>query len=111
MPTKSTVQTTRIKTRVEQLREEIEDASQKLAYYESVPQDDYENGAILVAYKKFNETGIRYTYSLLKAANFWYVTGQSSRFTWDGLVDYLYANLSQSGGVQLFLVSEISEVS
>lgn len=107
---KSTVQTTRIKSRADQLREEIESAKAKLAYYESVPEDIFENGSVLVAYKQFCEGGIRYTYSLLKAAGFWYVTGHSGRFTWDAMTDYLWGNVSSSGSVQVFHVSEITEL-
>lgn len=54
--------------------------------------EDYEDGFIFVAERKFNSTGVAYTYVFLKVRNgCWYSTShtRSHTCTWSQLIDFL----------------------
>ncbi len=122
MPTpKSTVQSpsTRIKTRTDAINYEIETLQSQLAakqakleFFTNLPEDDYANGAIVVFEKKFASGGIVYTYAAVKGGNFWYLSGDTNRRTWDGLLEHLYYNVSLDGGgfIRSYWVSEIQQI-
>lgn len=107
---KSTVQSTIIRDKSDALRDEIDRLQEKLDRYESLPKDEYDNGAVVVFEKKFNKTGIKYTYACVKGAGFWFITGDTNRRTWEGLLDYLYVNVGEGGSVQGYFVSELTAV-
>lgn len=114
---KSAVQGHVIRDRSDALREEIEahykraaDLEARLARYASLPQDDYDNGAVVVFEKKFNKTGIVYTYACVKGGGYWFVSGDTNRRTWEGLLDHIYANLGEGGVVRAYWVSQIEEI-
>lgn len=42
------------------------------------PEDDFENGTVLVWTQRGGSTGVRYTYAALKVGGRWYITGPRS---------------------------------
>lgn len=117
MPTKSTVQSSKLKTRSDMLAAEVTalqaqiDAKQaKIDFLANLPEDDYANGATVIFEKKFATGGIVYTYAAVKGGNFWYLSGDTSRRSWESLLEYLYYNIADGGFIRVYFVSEITEV-
>lgn len=114
---KSTIQSTAIRDRSDVIREDIErrlaevaDLEARLERYASLPKDEYDNGAVVVFEKKFGPAGITYTYACVKGGGFWFVSGDTNRRTWEGLIDHIYLNLGEGGFVRAYWVSQIEEL-
>jgi hypothetical protein len=106
-----------IRDRSDALREEIEahykraaDLEARLARYETLPKDEYDNGSVVVFEKKFTKSGITYTYAAVKGGGFWFLSGESNRRTWEGMLDFIYANIGDGGFVKAYWVSQIEEI-
>lgn len=110
MPVKSTIHTTKIKDKREILAEEVAALQKRLDFYDGLPEDDFGNGAVVVFEKKFNVGGVTYTYAAVKGGGFWYLSGDTNRRTWDGLLDYMFYNLGNGGKVSAYWVTEIAEL-
>lgn len=112
---KSTVQKLRdrsdvIRDDIARRLDEVAALEAALLRYESLPKDDFDNGAVVVFEKKFNSKGITYTYACVKGGGYWFVSGDTNRRTWESLLDYIYANVGDGGHVRAYWVSQISEL-
>lgn len=109
MASRSTVQPI-VRDRAETIRDEIARLQVKLDRYENLPKDEYGPAAIVVFTKQFNNAGLKYTYACVKGGGFWFVTGRPDRYSWEGLLDFVYNNLSEDGSVEAHWVSELTSI-
>jgi hypothetical protein len=107
---KSTIQPNRLTERADNIRYEIEQLQAKLAAVESIPEDVYDTGAVVIFLKRFNEGGLTYTYAAVKGGGFWYLTGSPQRYTWNTLTDKLYGDIGSGGSIHAFFAEEIVEI-
>ena len=63
---------------------------EQLDYLESLPEDDFDNGAVISFTKKFRGN-VEYTYVALKAGNRWWLSGtrQAGVHSWDELIRFI----------------------
>lgn len=71
---------------------DIERAEKRLAAIEAFGDDDYEDETVLLFYKKFVNSGRKYTYCALKVAGYWFLTGPQQsglKYNWGALIDFV----------------------
>lgn len=79
------------KARKDELRREIATLQEELDRIESIPDEDYPEGTVLLFTKMFQENSTEYIYAMIKANGLWHTTGAKSpkAYTWEEIRTWL----------------------
>lgn len=78
--------------RIDRLQSQIDSLQRELARISSLPEDDFEDHAVIMFEKKFGGSPAVYTYVALKAGRRWHLTGKAGNVgpkTWDELCEFI----------------------
>jgi hypothetical protein len=86
-----------LEARVEQLARQSAVIQEHLAILDSLPEDDFEDGAVFTFIKTFYPGGRRYTYAVIKYNGLWSTTGPASpkSITWDELMEFVSTGVDE----------------
>lgn len=79
-------------SKIARLQTQIEALQLELARVSSLPEDDFDNHAVIMFEKQYVGQGRSYTYVALKAGAKWYMTGRNRglfAMTWEELTDFI----------------------
>ena len=82
---------------IERIEAEIRRLKERRRHLRQMPQDNYQDGTVIVFTKRFSEDRFArvYRYAAIKSEGMWYTTGPKTRtpWVWEQLMDWLKGDL------------------